>query len=213
MKKVVVLCAHPDDEVLGCGGWIAKLVRREHQVSVIFTTDGIRHPPVSTDNRIDAYEALALISVRREDVRFLGLPTMRSDGQVLRDFTPKVEALVMDADLLIVPSKDDLNVDHAFAYTLGLICCRPIKRQVNIVSMEILSSSEWGDTPFQPNFYVDISDTLELKIAALSRYTNQVRDFPHPRSPEALRIKAQQRGLEVGYRYAEAFKVIRWFGE
>jgi LmbE family N-acetylglucosaminyl deacetylase len=213
MKKVVVLCAHPDDEVLGCGGWIAKLARHEHQVSVIFTTDGVRHPPASKDNRADAFEALALLSVQPDDVRFLGLPMMRSDGQVLRDFTPEVEELVTDADLLIVPSKDDLNVDHVFAYNLGLICCRPIRRQVNIVSMEILSSSEWGDQPFQPNFYVDISETLDLKIAALTRYTHEIRQFPHPRSPEALRIKAQQRGLEVGYRYAEAFKVIRWFGE
>lgn len=211
--KVVVLCAHPDDEVLGCGGWIAKLVRDEHPVSVIFTTDGVRHPPARIDNRPDAFEALGVLGVDRDDVRFLGLPMMRSDGQVLRDYTPELEPLVKDADLLIVPSKDDLNVDHVFAYNLGLICCRPIKRQVKIVSMEILSSSEWGDTPFQPNLYVDISATLELKIAALSRYTNEAMEYPHPRSPEGLRIKAQQRGLEVGYRYAEAFKIVRWFGE
>jgi LmbE family N-acetylglucosaminyl deacetylase len=211
--KAVVLCAHPDDEVLGCGGWIAKLIRREHRVSVIFTTDGVRHPPASTDNRPGAFEALAMLGVRRDDVRFLGLPMMRCDGEVLRDYTPELEPLVADADLLIVPSKDDLNVDHVFAYKLGLICCRPIGRQVNIVSMEILSSSEWGDTPFQPNFYVDIAKTLELKVAALCRYTHEVREFPHARSAEAVRIKAQQRGLEVGYRYAEAFKIVRWFGD
>jgi LmbE family N-acetylglucosaminyl deacetylase len=168
---------------------------------------------VSTDSRPDAYEAVAMLGVERDDVHFLGLPTQRSDEQVLRDVTPRIEALVPDADLVIVPSKDDINVDHVFAYHLALICFRPIERRVNIVSMEILSSSEWGDTPFQPNLYVDISDTVELKAAALARYTKQVLDFPHPRSPEAVRIKAQQRGLEVGCHSAEAFKVVRWFAE
>jgi len=205
------LVAHPDDEVLGCGGTIARMAAHDNDISVIFTTDGIRHPPVSTDSTEDAYEALSVLGVRRENVHFLGIETQRSDGYVLRDYTPKVQSLVPDVDLVITPSGDDLNLDHRFAYQLALVCFRPIKRRTRIVSMEILSSSEYGDVSFQPNYYVDVTDTITLKFRALERYEKQVLPFPHPRSAEAVGIKAQQRGLECGFGYAEAFRIIRWF--
>ncbi|MBF0541510.1 MAG: PIG-L family deacetylase [Nitrospirae bacterium] len=210
-KKVLVLCAHPDDEVLGCGGLIAKLTENGDDVYVIFTTDGVRHPPVCTDSCPDAYEALNVLGVNSTNIFFLGIKTQRSDQYVLRDFTSKVEAIGQDFDLVILPSKDDLNIDHVFAYNLGLICFRPLKRKTKIISMEILSSSEWSDVPFQPNFYIDISNTIEKKLDSLKKYTKQLLQFPHPRSGEAIKIKAKQRGLEVGYKYAEAFKIIRWF--
>lgn len=77
--------------------------------------------------------------------------------------------------------------------------------------MEILSSSEWSYPPFHANYYIDISDTIDMKIEAFSKYTKQILQYPHPRSPEVVRIKAQQRGAEVGYQYAEAFHIVRWF--
>lgn len=141
----------------------------------------------------------------------MNIKTQRSDEFVLRDYTEKVEKIGKNTDLVIVPSKLDLNVDHVFAYKLALICFRPIKQRTRIVSMEIMSSSEWSDHPFHANYYVDISDTINMKIEALSKYIKQVLPFPHQRSPEAILIKAQQRGLEVGYHYAEAFHIVRWF--
>lgn len=147
----------------------------------------------------------------KENVHFLNIKTQRSDEYILRDYTEQVEKVSRDIDLLILPSKHDLNVDHIFAYNLGLICFRPVKYRTKIVTIEILSSSEWSDTPFYANYYVDISNTIDLKIEALSKYTKQILPFPHPRSPESVRIKAQQRGLEVGYDYAEAFHIVRWF--
>lgn len=203
--------AHPDDEVLGCGGWIAHLIKNNNDVSVIFTTDGVRHPPVLTDSKEDAYEALQLLGVKKENIHFLNIKTQRSDEYVLRDYTGQIEKLTSNIDLVITPSRHDLNVDHVFAYNLALICFRPVKYRTKILTMEILSSTEWSDRPFHPNYYIDISETIDLKIAALTKYTKQVLPFPHPRSSEAVRIKAQQRGLEVGYHYAEAFHIVRWF--
>lgn len=203
--------AHPDDEVLGCGGWIAHLIKTNNDVSVIFTTDGVRHPPVLTDSKEDAHEALQLLGVKKENIHFLNIKTQRSDEYVLRDYTGQIEKLTNNIDLVITPSRHDLNVDHAFAYNLALICFRPVKYRTKIVTMEILSSSEWSDKPFHANYYIDISDTIDLKIASLAKYTKQVLPFPHPRSSEAVRIKAQQRGLEVGYHYAEAYHIVRWF--
>ncbi len=191
---------------------MAKLTRdKKNDVSVVFTTDGVRHPPVSTDSKGDAFNALQVLGVDEDKIHFLNLKTQRSDEYVLRDYTGKVEAISKDTDLVIVPSNQDLNVDHIFAYNLALVCFRPVKYRTRIVTMEILSSSEWSDRPFHPNYYVDIEDTIEAKQDALSKYTKQVLPFPHPRSSEALRVKAQQRGLEVGYRYAEAFHIVRWF--
>ncbi len=180
-------------------------------MSVIFTTDGVRHPPVSTDSKSDAYDALHVLGVDKAKIHFLNMKTQRSDEYVLRDYTGKVEAISKETDLVIVPSNQDLNVDHIFAYNLALVCFRPVTYRTRIVAMEILSSSEWSDRPFHANYYIDIADTIKVKVEALSKYTKQVLPFPHPRSPETLRVKAQQRGLEVGYHYAEAFHVIRWF--
>ncbi|GBE16655.1 glcNAc-PI de-N-acetylase [bacterium BMS3Abin15] len=203
--------AHPDDEVLGCGGWIAQLLQSGNDVSVIFTTDGVRHSPISTDSKGDAYEALQVLGVKKDHINFLNIKTQRSDEYVLRDYTEQVEKVGKDIDLVIVPSKHDLNIDHVFAYNLALICFRPVKYRSRIVTMEIMSSTEWSDRPFHSNYYIDISKTIDLKIEALGKYVKQVLPFPHPRSPEAIRIKAQQRGLEVGYLYAEAYHIIRWF--
>lgn len=206
------MVAHPDDEVLGCGGWLASLAKnKSNDVSVIFTTDGVRHPPVSTDSKDDAYAALKVLGIEKENIHFLGIKTQRSDEYVLRDYTEAVEKIGKNTDVVMVPSKNDLNIDHVFAFNLGMICFRPVKYNTRIVTMEILSSSEWSDKPFHANYYVDITDTINMKIEALSKYTKQVVPFPHPRSPEAVRVKAQQRGLEAGQHYAEAFHIVRWF--
>ncbi len=197
--------------MIGCGGWIAQLINNKNDVSVIFTTDGVRHPPASTNSRDDAYRALEVLGVKKEQIHFLDIKTQRSDEYVLRDYTEHVEKIGKKTDLVIVPSGSDLNVDHVFVYKLALICFRPVKYRTKIVTMEILSSSEWSDHPFHANYYVDISNTIEEKIAAVNKYVKQVLPFPHPRSPEAIRIKAQQRGLEVGYHHAEAFHIVRWF--
>lgn len=197
---------------MGCGGWIASLTEdKTNDVSVIFTTDGVRHYPVSTDSKGDAYDALHVLGVKKENIHFLNIKTQRSDEYVLRDYTERVEKISSKTELVIVPSKHDLNVDHLFAYNLALICFRPLRCRTKIVTMEILSSSEWSDHPFHANYYIDITNTVDRKIEALGKYVKQLLPFPHPRSPEAVRIKAQQRGLEVGYHYAEAFHIIRWF--
>jgi LmbE family N-acetylglucosaminyl deacetylase len=152
-----------------------------------------------------------VLGVKKENIHFLNIKTQRSDEYVLRDYTEQVEKIGENTDLVIVPSNLDLNIDHVFAYKLALICFRPIKYRTRFVTMEILSSSEWADQPFHPNYYVDISKTFDLKIKALSKYSKQILPFPHPRSPEAVRIKSQQRGLEAGYHYAEAFHIVKWF--
>lgn len=210
-RRVVVLCAHPDDEVLGCGGWIANLADEGHTVSVIFTTDGVRHPPVSTDSRPDSYKALQVLGVEKRNIHYLGIPTQRSDEKILRDFTAKIEDLTPETDVAILPYDGDLNIDHVFAHQLGLICFRPLRYKTSVVMMEILSASEFSACPFQPNFYVDISRNLERKAESLACYTRQVLPFPHPRSPEATCIKAKSRGLEVGWEAAEAFRIVRCF--
>lgn len=93
----------------------------------------------------------------------------------------------------------------------AMVVGRSIDRQIGIMTCEVLSSAEWNDVSYEPNFYVDISDTLEKKVEAMHEIDTEIEEWPHPRSEKGIRVKAQQRGMEVGLNYAEAFRIVRWF--
>lgn len=209
--KVMVLVAHLDDEVLGCGGWVPKLVREGHDVHMVFLTEGILHPPKTNDNREASLRVSESLGLTRDRVYHLGFKNQRYDTYALIDINKKVESLRIEPDLIISTSPTDANNDHRVVFNCALVMARPIRKPVRLVTMEILSSSEWGREPFAPNYYVDITDTLELKVQAMAMYADQVMPFPHPRSLDGIRHRAHARGMEVGYRAAEAYHIIRWF--
>lgn len=208
---VMVLVAHLVIEVLGCGGYLPKLAREGHEVHVVFCTEGILHPPKTNDNREASFRAAQRLGLRREHVHHLGFKNQRFDEYARIDINKRVEALNLAPDLVLTTSPGDANNDHRVVFDCALVLARPIRKPVRLLTMEILSSSEWGHEPFAPNFYVDITDTLDLKIEAMSEYADQVMAFPHPRSLEGIRHKAYARGTEVGFRAAEAYRIIRWF--
>ena len=209
--KVMVLVAHLDDEVLGCGGYLPKLAADGHEVHMVFLTEGVLHPPKVSDNREVSVRVSELLGVRREHVYHVGLKNQRFDDYTLIDVNKKIEALGVEPDMILTTSPTDANNDHRVTFNCALVVARPIKKPIRLVTMEILSSSEWGREPFAPNFYADISGTLELKLQAMEMYRDQVMPFPHPRSLEGIRYKAYARGMEVGYQAAEAYHIIRWF--
>jgi LmbE family N-acetylglucosaminyl deacetylase len=92
-----------------------------------------------------------------------------------------------------------------------MVVGRSIEKPVGIATLEVLSSSEWGPEPFAPNFYTDVSETIDQKVEAMRKIESEVEEWPHPRSVEGIRTKARQRGMEVGYDHAEAFNIVRWF--
>lgn len=209
--RVMVLVSHLDDEVLGCGGYIPKLVEQGHEVYMVFLTDGILHPPKVSDNREASFVVSEMLELKRNHVYHLGLKNQRFDEYTIIDINKKIEALQIEPDMILTNSPTDANSDHQLTFNCALVIGRPIKKPVRLLTMELLSSSEWGREPFAPNFYVDITDTIERKIQAMQMYRDQVMPFPHPRSVEGIRYKAYARGMEVGYHAAEAYHIIRWF--
>lgn len=209
--KVVIYVSHVDDDVLGAGGLIPQMIEAGHEVYIIYVTDGLLHPPKDIDNRPKAKRAGKVLGIPEENIYFLGFPNQRFDGDPLIELNKGFERLNIEPDLIITNGKTDVNQDHRMVFESAMVVGRSIDRQIGIMTCEVLSSAEWNDVSYEPNFYVDISDTLEKKVEAMHEIDTEIEEWPHPRSEKGIRVKAQQRGMEVGLNYAEAFRIVRWF--
>jgi LmbE family N-acetylglucosaminyl deacetylase len=221
-RRILVVSAHPDDETYGAGGAIARHVRQGDHVTVLILTDGVtaRHD-VTAPQQAAARKACAVLGV--EDVRFAGLPDQQLDGMPLLEVIRPIYTLIKDLRPQVVYThhRGDANQDHRAIFAATMVAVRPFGDNPveQVLCYEVASSTEWGppfpEWAFLPNTFVDIELTLELKLAAVEAYRetfqSEVKPFPHPRSPEAVRIYAQQRGISVGLRAAEAFVVVRQF--
>jgi len=219
-RQVLVIAAHPDDETYGLGGTIARHVRRGDLVSVLILTDGVTARHNETESQKAAVcKACAALGV--DDVSFAGLPDQRLDGMPLLEVIKPIHALCKELRPQVVYThhRGDANQDHRAVFAATLVVVRPFSGNPveRVLCYEMASSTEWGppftEWAFLPNVFVDISATLEAKLRAVEAYRetfqSEVKPFPHPRSPEAVRIYAQQRGVTVGMPAAEAFVLVR----
>ena len=220
----LVIAAHPDDEVLGAGGTIARLANEGETVHIAILGEGITS---RYGNREHADRILvdALHERCRDVARFLGaanitlhnLPDNRFDTIPLLDVVKIIESLIEECHPSAVYTQHggDLNIDHTVTFRATLTATRPTQGSIvkSLYAYEVPSSTEWAFGQFQPafrpNVFVDISATLEPKVQAMALYQSEARPFPHPRSSEALRAIAQRWGSVVGVEYAEAFELIR----
>jgi LmbE family N-acetylglucosaminyl deacetylase len=222
--NVLIVAAHPDDEVLGCGGTIARHVAEGDSVGIVFFTDGVgarhiegdaRHEPDQILRNESAIAAAAILGAAAPVN--LGFPDNRLDSVDLLDLVQALEAKGRRIEPTVVYTHwfGDLNIDHRRVYQSVLTAFRPTDTSTvrQIRSFEIPSSTEWGDksvTPqFNPTSYVDISSFLDVKLRAMEAYAQEMRSFPHPRSREAIEALARWRGAESGLMAAEAFVQIR----
>jgi LmbE family N-acetylglucosaminyl deacetylase len=221
--RILVVAAHPDDEVLGCGGTIARLAA-QHEVVIGILGEGMT---ARFDRRVEAdvaalarlheqaWEVGKLLGAR--DVRLEGLPDNRFDEVALLDIVKKVERWVSDVqpEAVYTHHRGDLNIDHVLTHRAVLTATRPMAGTPvrAIYAFEIPSATEWAfagpGEAFRPTVFVGIGDTLERKIQAMAIYETEGRTFPHPRSPEALRAIAHRWGSVVGVPAAEAFELVR----
>jgi len=225
MKKILVVVAHPDDEVLGCGGTMARLAMEGNDVYSIILGEGITARDKKRD-RVNREKDLGelknhivrankLLGVKKTYT--FGFPDNRFDTVALLDIIKTIEEVKSEVspDIMFTHHHGDLNVDHNITFRAALTACRPIKDESvkEVYSFEILSSTEWNATSsityFMPDYFVDISKSIETKINALKEYKSELRDFPHPRSLEAVELNAKQWAMKVGLEAAEAFKTIR----
>jgi len=223
-KIILIVAAHPDDEVLGCGGTIARLTGEGHDVYVAILGEGITSR-YDQRNQADknTVEALKPCSQQVVDLFgakklfMFGLPDNRFDTIPLLDVTKIIEGLIEEVKPKTVYThhSGDLNIDHSIVHRATLTASRPVPGNIvkKIYAYEVPSSTEWAFNQvwnnFRPNVFIDISETLEKKIEAMGMYQSEVRSFPHPRSAEALRTIAKRWGSVAGLEAAEAFELIR----
>ena len=221
--SVGVIAAHPDDEVLGCGGTIARLAG-EHEVHIIILGEGVssrydhgQAAPSTELQRLQAEARAVATLLGVKSVEFGGLPDNRFDEVPLLDVIKRVERWLeeLQLEMIYTHHPGDLNIDHLITFRAVLTATRPMQgccvRQ--IYAFEVPSSTEWAfqrfEPTFRPNVFVDISATIKTKIHAMQKYTSEVQPSPHPRSPEVLEAIARRWGSVVGVEYAEAFELIR----
>lgn len=221
---VLVVAAHPDDEVLGCGGTIARHVAEGDRVHVVFFTDGVgaRHREKTGEDNAEiaarnesAKRAAEIFKIPRPVT--LGFSDNRLDSVDLLDLVGAVEKIgrSIKPSIIYTHWAGDLNIDHRLVYQAVITAFRPMADSSvrKICAFEVPSSTEWGDKsvtmPFQPNMFVAIDKYQDVKREALDAYEQELRPFPHPRSHLALESLARWRGAESGMHAAEAFVVIR----
>ncbi len=222
---VLVVAAHPDDEVLGCGGTIARYAAEGHEVHIAILGEGIssRHharddaaPEAMAKLRDDANTAGRQMGAR--SVVFGGLADNRFDEVALLDVIKVVEGWVTTykPEAIYTHHPGDLNVDHGVTFRAVLTATRPVDGHVSVPDLytfEVPSSTEWAfqriEPVFRPNVFEEIASTLEQKIAAMECYESERRAAPHPRSPEMLRAAAARWGSIAGMSAAEPFELIR----
>lgn len=222
--RTLVVAAHPDDEVLGCGGTIARRSEEGEEIHVLILGEGATSRAESR-SKANASEVERLREASREaaqilgvvDVHHRGLPDNRFDQVPLLEIVKMIEEAIsnVEADTLLVQHGGDVNIDHQRTFQASLAATRPQPGHPirSLHAFEVASSTEWAfqklAPPFQPSVFVDISSYLERKLNAMRAYGDELRDAPHPRSLERLEIQARRTGTIVGVDAAEAFQVIR----
>ena len=213
MRKVLVVAAHPDDEVLGCGSTIAKHVNQGDEVGVLFMTDGVaaRGEGGAGPRAAAAHKAIQILGAGM--LVMAGFPDNEMDSISLLDVAKEIEAEIQEfsPNIIYTHHYGDLNVDHRITHQAVLTACRPLPGTwlEAIYGFEIPSSTEWGE-PFIPTHFVRMREAEHvIKMQALAAYGDEIRDFPHARSKCAVESLAVMRGCQVGVERAEAFSTIR----
>ncbi len=209
--RILVVAAHPDDEVLGIGGTILKHVKDGDDVFVCIVTKA--HEPqwskeymrekIEEQKKVDK-----LLTIRK---RYnLDLPTVKLNTLSHGDLAFKITSVVnaVNPDILYTHFEGDLNYDHALTYRACMVATRPPKR-IKLYCFETLSETEWNNKAFIPNIWVDIKDFIDKKIEAFEIYKSEVKPFPHPRNGAGIKALARKRGSEACIEYAEALVLIR----
>jgi len=222
MKNILVVAPHADDEVLGCGGSIAKHVRLGDKVYVaIMTNAAIGAPELFSSESITAVRAEALESHKSlgvEETLFFDFPAPQLEQYPQYKIASILNALIKEKniDTMYIPHKGDLHLDHGVIYNASLVAARPVPGQCvrHIYAYETLSETEWGHPTVEAFFiprYFNVLNDLDFasKIKAMQCFSSQLKEFPNTRSIKAIEHLSALRGAYVGANTAESFDIIR----
>ena len=219
-KKILVVAAHPDDELLGCGGSLAKLSKKKCQIFALFFTDGVSSRDKIKNNednqrKRNSLKSLKILGVKHS--KFLSYPDNALDKIPLIKITKEIEYIIkkFKPHTIFTHSNVDLNIDHEIISRAVVTATRPKPNFCvkNILLFETLSSTEWNfnfkKKSFNPNYFIDITKTISTKIKAAKEYKKEISSWPHPRSLNGIKNLAKYRGQSVGVKFAEAFYLLR----
>lgn len=220
-KKILVVAAHPDDEVLGCGGTLSRFKNKE--IQIIFLSDGVSSRGKNLTREINDRKKSALNfskTISQLKPLFFDYPDNSFDNMILLSIVKKIEKIIQEfkPDTILTHSSSDLNVDHRITNKAVITAARPLDRYnyvKTILFFEILSSTECNFSNdlsnFNPKVFIDISKNIKKKISGMNLYKNELRKWPHPRSKIGVETLAKFRGLSSNNKFAEAFEVGRLF--
>jgi LmbE family N-acetylglucosaminyl deacetylase len=217
-ETVLAVVAHPDDEVLGCGGTLARHAEAGDSVHVLILADGESSRPEPgkiTKRAACADQARKILGL--QSYTLLKFPDNQMDKQPLLEVVREIEKVIgqLNPTIVYTHHTGDLNIDHQITCRAVMTACRPLpESSVNaIYTFETVSSTEWNISHnsdfFSPNHAVDISNTLQKKLNALRCYDHEMRPFPHARSYESVELLAKLRGAQYGLLAVETFQVMR----
>ena len=226
-KRILVIVAHPDDELLGLGATMNKLITEQNcTIRVIILGEGItsrsenRNPEQwSQELKIHRQNIeTARKSIGYESVGIYDFPDNRFDTIAMLDIVKVIEKEkeTFQPEIIFTHHGGDVNIDHQRTFEAVITATRPMEDEIvkTVITFETPSGTEWiassDPRKFSPNLFIEVSEkNLNAKINGMESYEFEKRKYPHPRSPEALMIIAQYRGLIVGKKFAEAFTIIR----
>lgn len=218
-KRILVVAAHPDDELLGAGGTLIKHKESGDIIYCLILGEGVMSRTGSDMGEVSKLQSESqkvgkIIGFK--EIYFSNFPDNSFDTVSLLSVAKEVEKYLekVKPDVVYTHFENDLNVDHRVVFRAVLTASRPCNGNCPkaIYTFETLSSTEWQSKNgqlFRPNKYVGIEGVIEQKIMAMREYKGEIRKYPHPRSPEGIKILASFRGLESGLKFAEAFEVVR----
>lgn len=221
MNNILVVAPHADDEILGCGGIISKYLRAGANVYIVIITNASVGAPelFSADFiqglRTEGLNSHAFLGVTK--TIFFEFPAPRLETHPSYQISNELSKVIAEyaIDTMFIPHRGDMHKDHAVVFNASLVAARPINNcpVKEIYAYETLSETEWappfGDDAFIPNVFIDIADDIPNKVKAMQYYGSQLKNYPHPRSIEIMESLAKFRGATVGFKFAEAFMLVR----
>jgi LmbE family N-acetylglucosaminyl deacetylase len=215
----LIFAAHPDDEVLGCGGTAARMVKEGHTVTpIIFCENAsVRYHEKEMRSNLEGWAKQCAEILGLSPPIFMGLPDQKLDTYSALEMAQTLEKVIREFNpqIIFTHHGGDINRDHQVIFDATLVAARPLPKNGvrTIYSYETISSTEWSATDFYSKFtpttFFDIRNTLDLKLTAFSKYKSEVKEYPHPRSLQAIEVRARDWGSRVGLHAAEAFQLVR----
>ncbi len=218
-KTILAIVAHPDDEVIGCGGTLAKHKADNDNIHIIYMTDGVSARVNAEVNDASCRNVMAnkVGAYLNAKQYYFNYPDNKMDEVALIDIVQSIESLLttISPDIIYTHHVGDLNIDHQIVHRAVITANRPQPRSkvATIYTFEVNSSTEWAirsnSNLFTPTSFINITEHLDDKRALLGIYSEEMRPYPHSRSIEAIFALATVRGTSIGVNYAEAFMLIR----